>query len=433
MERKLLNKLVEWKNSPDRKPLILRGARQVGKSYLLQELFAKRYYENCVYVDLEKNVTVSSIFDGDLLSGRIIPMLELATEEKINPGTTLIILDEIQSCPRALLALKEFCDNAPQYHIVSAGSLLGVALNRNGSSYPVGKVDELELYPMDMEEFFWAIGQKALSDMAREHYENDEKLDNAYHEMALKSFQKYLVIGGMPEVVKIYIETGSFIAVQNMQRLICSQYIADMSKYPEDYKVVRIRACYDSLPAQLAKENRKFQYKVVKKGSTSTFFEESIEWLQYAGIGLKCTLLKSIQEPLSAYADNDSFKVYASDTGLLLWKSGFNVFLFLSDLSVDNTFMGGVIENYVATALKASGHKLYYWTSEGKAEIDFVIDIGGKIMPVEVKKSERTKSRSLSVFNETFKPEKSIRISARNFGFEDGIKSVPLYSAFCIQ
>lgn len=360
-------------------------------------------------------------------------MLELATEEKINPGTTLIILDEIQSCPRALLALKEFCDNAPQYHIVSAGSLLGVALNRNGSSYPVGKVDELELYPMDMEEFFWAIGQKELSDMAREHYEDDEKLDNAYHEMALKSFQKYLVIGGMPEVVKIYIETGSFIAVQNMQRLICSQYIADMSKYPEEYKVVRIRACYDSLPAQLAKENRKFQYKIVKKGSTSTFFEESIEWLQYAGIGLKCTLLKSIQEPLSAYADNDSFKVYASDTGLLLWKSGFNVFLFLSDLSVDNTFMGGVIENYVATALKASGHKLYYWTSEGKAEIDFVIDIGGKIMPVEVKKSERTKSRSLSVFNETFKPEKSIRISARNFGFENGIKSVPLYSAFCIQ
>jgi predicted AAA+ superfamily ATPase len=431
MERKLMQKLESWHIDGERMPLLLSGARQVGKSYLLQE-FGERFYENVVHLNLETEVGAAAAFDGDLLPRTIISILELHSGQHIVPEKTLLILDEIQACPRALTALKSFCENAPEYHVVAAGSLLGVALMRGGMSFPVGKVKELTLYPLDFEEFLWAMNKRPLTEMIRAGFKADEPLTDALHKMALKCYQQYLVIGGMPAVVATYLRTQSYLDVNQNQGLIYNQYVADMAKYPDDFKTMRIRACYDSVPSQLAKENKKFQYKAVKSGTTSSYFEESIEWLRYAGIALKCVRVKSGNMPVSVYAEPDFFKLYLSDVGLLTYKSGISASLLLGDIGFDNEFVGGLVENYVAQQLTALGYPLYYWSSEGKAEVDFVIQMDNRVVPIEVKKSLRTQSKSLNVFVQTYHKDFSIRISAKTFGFANHIKSVPLYAVFCM-
>lgn len=431
MERKLMQKLERWHIDGERMPLLLSGARQVGKSYLLQE-FGERFYENVVHLNLETEVGAAAAFDGDLLPRTIISILELHSGQHIVPEKTLLILDEIQACPRALTALKSFCENAPEYHVVAAGSLLGVALMRGGMSFPVGKVKELTLYPLDFEEFLWAMNKRPLTEMIRAGFKADEPLTDALHKMALKCYQQYLVIGGMPAVVATYLRTQSYLDVNQNQGLIYNQYVADMAKYPDDFKTMRIRACYDSVPSQLAKENKKFQYKAVKSGTTSSYFEESIEWLRYAGIALKCVRVKSGNMPVSVYAEPDFFKLYLSDVGLLTYKSGISASLLLGDIGFDNEFVGGLVENYVAQQLTALGYPLYYWSSEGKAEVDFVIQMDNRVVPIEVKKSLRTQSKSLNVFVQTYHKDFSIRISAKTFGFANHIKSVPLYAVFCM-
>jgi predicted AAA+ superfamily ATPase len=431
MERKLMQKLESWHIDGERMPLLLSGARQVGKSYLLQE-FGERFYENVVHLNLETEVGAAAAFDGDLLPRTIISILELHSGQHIVPEKTLLILDEIQACPRALTALKSFCENAPEYHVVAAGSLLGVALMRGGMSFPVGKVKELTLYPLDFEEFLWAMNKRPLTEMIRAGFKADEPLTDALHKMALKCYQQYLVIGGMPAVVATYLRTQSYLDVNQNQGLIYNQYVADMAKYPDDFKTMRIRACYDSVPSQLAKENKKFQYKAVKSGTTSSYFEESIEWLRYAGIALKCVRVKSGNMPVSVYAEPDFFKLYLSDVGLLTYKSGISASLLLGDIGFDNEFVGGLVENYVAQQLAALGYPLYYWSSEGKAEVDFVIQMDNRVVPIEVKKSLRTQSKSLNVFVQTYHKDFSIRISAKTFGFANHIKSVPLYAVFCM-
>lgn len=431
MKRKISVALSEWKDKPNRMPLVVEGARQVGKTYILQA-FGEEYFENVVYLNMEIESGLVRLLDTELSPMKIIQFVEALKGVRITPGKTLLFFDEIQACERALTALKYFCEQAPQYHVVAAGSLLGVAVNRQHYSYPVGKVDELTLYPLDFEEFLWAMGKEELAGEIRGHYADNEAMPSAWHEWALELYRAYFIVGGMPAAVVEYRRTNSFIPVQQIQNNILNQYIADMAKYAEPATSVRIRACYNSIPSQLAKENTKFQYKVVQRGGTATIFGEAIEWLVFAGIALKCQRLEHGFIPLNAYMDLSDFKLYMADIGMLTLRSGMPLQTILSAVEEDNTYMGAMTENYVAQALAANGHRPCYWQSDGKAEVDFVLQLDGGVVPVEVKKGRRNRSKSLGVFVEKYKSACSLRISKKNFGFENGIKSVPLYAVFCI-
>ncbi|MEI6276478.1 MAG: ATP-binding protein [Prolixibacteraceae bacterium] len=432
MKRKIVDQLLQWKNDAGRMPLILNGARQVGKTFILKE-FAKKQYSNSVYINFETNSKINSFFDGDLDPLHIIQFLESFTDIRIIPGETLILFDEIQSCSRALLSLKAFCEEAPQYHIVAAGSLLGVAVNREKYSFPVGKVDELSMFPMDFEEFLWAMDRTNLSHEIQNHFNQDTSMPIGLHNEAMEFYRKYLIVGGMPAAVQEFINTGSFLTVKDLQGRVLNEYIADMAKYANPTTTVKIRACYNSIPAQLAKENAKFQYKTVQRGGTATIFGEAIEWLAYAGIGIKCQKISHGFMPVSAYADLSDFKLYLSDAGMLTMKSGMATQTILSPLEEDNMFLGMISENYVAQSLVCNGFPLFYWKNENTAELDFVVQIAGEIVPIEVKKGKKTKSASLNMFMKQYKCNLAIRISAKNFGFENRIKSVPLYAVWCIH
>lgn len=426
-----MTELQRWHDKANRMPLLLNGARQVGKTYILKQ-FGRSCYDNVAYFNLENNLQVRSLFDGNLEGHTLVRHLETLAGSRILPDKTLIVLDEIQACERALSALKTFCEEAPEYHVAAAGSLLGVAINRERYSFPVGKVDELSLYPMDFEEFLWALGQESLCEQIRQHFINDTKMLEAMHNLAMDYCRQYMVVGGMPAVVNEYLNSHSFIEVAELQRRILNEYVADMAKYATPATAVKIRACYNSIPAQLAKENHKFQYKVVKRGGSSALFGEAIEWLKYAGVIIKCEMVSHGTIPIAAYTDLSDFKIYMSDVGLLGIKSGMPSSMLLSPLDIDNTFMGAIAENYVAQALVANGHRPYYWRSDNTAEIDFVTQSGEQVVPIEVKKGRNTRAKSLSVFIAKYSPQLSIRISRKNFGCENGIKSVPLYAAFCI-
>jgi hypothetical protein len=432
MKRKILQQLINWKNNPKRMPLIVNGARQVGKTYILKE-FGNRHYSQVVYINLETNLSVNSYFDTDINPLRIIQYLETVNNTRIIPGETLIILDEIQSCTRALTSLKSFCEEAPEFHIVAAGSLFGVALNREKFSYPVGKVDELSMFPMDLEEFLWAMDRELLSYEIINHFTSNEAMPDILHFQALDLYKQYLIVGGMPAAVLEFIETKSLITATDIQNRILNEYIADMVKYASATTSVKIRACYNSIPTQLAKENKKFQYKMVQRGGTASIFGESIEWLNYAGVVLKCQKITHGFLPIAAYVDGSDFKLYMSDIGMLIIKSRMPNQIILSEIDEDNGFMGVISENYVAQALVSNNFPLYYWKNENTAELDFVLQISGKVIPVEVKTGNRTKSVSLSMFVKKYNCPYSIRISKKNFGFENNIKSVPLYAVFCIK
>ncbi len=430
LKRKIEEKLSAWAaRTATRMPLLVNGARQVGKTYTLRE-FGARAFKNVVYVNLETNLTIAGYFGDDISPERIIRYLEAATGERIVPGETLIILDEIQSCERALTALKYFCEEAPEYHIAAAGSLLGVAINRQHYSFPVGKVETLTLCPLDFEEYLWARGKPLLAQEIRAAYQAMRPLPDALHQAAIELYREYLLIGGMPACINAFLATGSFLDVPLVQNEILDNYIADMAKYASNADSVKIRACYNSIPAQLAKENKKFQYKVVQRGGSATLFGASIEWLDLAGIVMKCQRVSQAIEPIPVYADLSAFKLYMGDVGLLTLKAGLSQQTVLS--GEGNTFMGAVTENYVAQQFTAKGYDLYYWESGGTAELDFILQKEGDIVGVEVKKGEHVRSRSLDVFVKTYHPAWSVRLSLKNFGEKDGLKSVPLYAAFCI-
>jgi predicted AAA+ superfamily ATPase len=431
MKRKISDSLVEWKNSRERKPLIVNGARQVGKTYILEQ-FGEEYFQNVVYLNMEIEGAVGAFIEKELSPQKIIQFIESSKRQEITPEKTLIFFDEIQACERALTSLKYFCEQTPEYHVVAAGSLLGVAVNREKYSFPVGKVNELSMYPLDFEEFIWALGYEKLAEEIRSHFANNEAMPEALHHVALELYQKYFIIGGMPEAVKTFIKTDSFLKVQIIQNNILNEYIADMAKYADTATSVKIRACYDSIPAQLAKENAKFQYKVVQRGGTATIFGEAIEWLNLANITLKCQQLEHGFIPINAYMNLINFKLYMGDIGILTLRSEIPLQTVLSTIETDNTFLGVMTENYVAQCFRSKNYRLAYWQSEGKAEVDFVLQLDGNIVPVEVKKGRHNRSKSLGVFMEKYKPEYAIRISKKNFGFENRIKSVPLYAVFCI-
>lgn len=430
MKRKIEDCLLAWKKKESgRMPLLVNGARQVGKTYILRK-FGEENFTNVVYVNLETNLAVASYFDDQIKPEKILRYLEVSAGEPIVPGRTLIFLDEIQVCERALTALKYFCEDAPEYHVAAAGSLLRVAINRERYSFPVGKVEMLTLYPLDFEEYLWARGRQLLVEEIYSAFRGMEALPESHHQEAIELYREYLLVGGMPACVNAFLKNKSFLDVGLVQNGILDNYIADMAKYASNADSVKIRACYQSIPVQLAKENRKFQYKVVQKGGSAAIFGASIEWLSQAGVVMKCQRINTAREPISVYADMSAFKLYMGDVGLLVMKSGISGQTILS--GEGNLFMGAVTENYVAQQLASKGYPLYYWESSGIAELDFVLQKENQIWAIEVKKGEHVRSRSLKLFVDTYAPACSIRFSMKNFREKDGLKSVPLYAVFCI-
>ena len=426
-----MKELIAWKSKVNRLPLILYGARQVGKTYILKE-FAQKYYSDYVYINFEQMSFAKEIFEKELLPDKIIFQLEMYFKTSIVSEQTLIILDEIQVCERALTSLKYFAEQADDYHIVAAGSLLGVAINREKYSFPVGKVEMLNLLPLDFEEFLWELNGKSLSENIRKNVLTGEPLPTFMHEEALELYKTYLVTGGMPAAVLDYSKNRNFENVRQIQENIINSYISDMAKYASASETAKIRIAYDSLPAQLAKENKKFQFKLLKKGASVSNFGVALDWLELAKIIIKCKKAEQIKKPLEGYIDLSSFKLYMGDIGLLTYKAGLMPEDLITNSNEINEYRGGLTENYVAQALLTNKYALYYWESEGKAEIDFVILKDNKIIPVEVKSNDNIRSRSLSVFCQRFEPEYSIRISTKNIGIENNIRSIPLYAVFCI-
>lgn len=431
MERKIVNKLIEWKKNPRRMPLLLYGARQVGKTYTALH-FGKQYYKNTVYFNMEDSTEVNAIFNRDLDPERIVSELAVKCGQSILKGDTLIILDEIQACERALTSLKYFCEKAPDYHIIAAGSLLGIALKREHYSFPVGKVDMLTMYPLDFEEYLWATGNKSLGEMIEKSYADFSPLP--LHDTAMDLYKTYLAVGGMPRVVAEYCETKDFNFVVSAQRSLNDAYIADMAKYAKPQETAKVMAAWASVPAQLAKENHKFQYKVIKSGARAYEYETPLEWLKAAGIIHKCVRATEGKMPLSAYADNDSFKVYMVDTGLLCSKFDISANVVINSPHSFDGFKGALAENYMMQALVTNGINPYYWSSPGKAELDFVFqDRQGNIIPLEGKSADNVRSKSLKTYVSMYKPAYAVRVSAKNFGFENNIKSIPLYALYCMR
>lgn len=431
MERKMSKKLLDWKNNKEKTPLILYGARQVGKTYTILT-FGKENYKNVAYINFEDNTEISKIFEQDLEVERIIKELSVKLGITILEEDTLIFFDEIQACERALTSLKYFAESKKKYHVVAAGSLLGIAINRQKYSFPVGKVKMFTLYPLDFEEFLWALDKKDLANMIRQAFSDDKEF--SLHSLANQYYRLYLAIGGMPRAILEYKEKQDMDFVTAILKDINNSYIADMAKYASPTETTKIMAVYNIISAQLAKENKKFQYKLIKSGARAYEYETAINWLNASGIINQCTKIKEGKLPLSAFIEPESFKIYMSDVGLLCNKFGIPTNIVIVENDNMNDFKGALAENYVCNSLVQCGLKPYYWESNGKAEVDFVVqDKEGNIIPIEVKSSIHTRSKSLNVFKSLYKIPYSIRISIKNFGFENDIKCIPLYSVFCLD
>lgn len=431
MYRKVMNFLNSWKNSTHRKPLILQGARQVGKTYSILE-FGRAEYENVAYFNFETNPKLNETFEENISPDYLIPILSHIAGQTIVKEKTLIVFDEVQLCERALTSLKYFCEDAPDYHIIVAGSLLGVAVNRKNFSFPVGKVDMKTLYPMDMEEFMIALGEDALVGQIKECFIANTPLPSALHDAAMQLYRQYLVVGGMPECVMQFAETKDYILVRHTQDTILASYLNDMSKYNTLNEIKKTRLTYDNITVQLSKKNTRFQYKLIKKGGRASEFENAIEWLCLSGIVSQVFKVEQIKKPLENYRNIDSFKIYVSDLGLLCAKKDLTADDILYMVEEINDFKGGMAENYVNVQLSINGYRTYYWESERGAEIDFIIQREGQLIPIEVKSADNTRAKSLKLYMNTYKPAYAIKLSAKNFGFEDNKKIVPLYAAFCI-
>ena len=431
MYRKIVNFLENWKESPHRKPLILQGARQVGKTYSILE-FGRTHYENVAYFNFESNPKLNKTFEENISPDYLVPILSHISGQTIVREKTLIVFDEVQLCERALTSLKYFYEEEPDYHIIVAGSLLGVAVNRAKFSFPVGKVDMKTLYPMDMEEFMIAMGKTALAQQIKKSFATDTPLPSALHDAAIMLYRQYLVVGGMPECVLQFTQTQNYTLIRHIQDTILTSYLNDMSKYNNLNEIKKTRLTYDNITVQLSKKHTRFQYKLLKKGGRASEFENAIEWLCLSGITSQVYRAEQIRKPLENYRDIDAFKIYVSDLGLLCAKKDLaaNDVLYMVD-EIDD-FKGGMTENYVNVQLTINGYTTYYWESERGAEVDFVIQRDGQLIPIEVKSADNTKAKSLNIYIKAYQPSYAIKLSTKNFGFENGKKTVPLYAAFCI-
>lgn len=427
MKRKLYNNLLEWKNNKIKMPYMLVGARQTGKTYLLKE-FCEKEFEKNIYINLDSMENISQIFEKTIIPEEIISNIEALLNIEIDIDKTIIFLDEIQVSERAISSLKYFCESEKNYKIVCAGSLLGVKINRFKSSFPVGKVWIDYLYPMDFEEFLEAIGEQKLNDKIKQSYEKMEPLTEPLHNKALNLYYEYMCVGGMPIAIKEYIEKEKNIIKfdDEIEDIILTSYLADMAKYTENTESIRNNKIYNSIPAQLGRENKKFKYSLVEKSARSREYESSMEWLIASNMIIKCNGIQNPKSPLKAYME-DNFKVYLSDIGLLRKLAKISIQEII--LNKNMIYKGAMAENYVAQILYAKTREIYYWQLGSMYEVDFVINIEGDIIPIEVRASDNVTSKSLNYYTQRYKPKYSIRISTKNFGFQNNIKSIPLYAA----
>ena len=424
LERKLIVKLEKWKDKKKRKPLIIQGARQVGKTWLMKE-FGARYFKNTIYINFDNNEIMKKVFDIDFDIQRIISTIKIEHGKGFDAEDTLIIFDEIQEAPKALTSLKYFYENAPQYAIIAAGSLLGVALHR-GTSFPVGKVDFLNLYPLDFQEFICALGEDMLAELLMS---KDYEMMNVYSSRYIELLKKYYYIGGMPEVVQTYIDTDDFYEVREIQRNLLKYYEEDFSKHAPKEVVPRIMMVWNSIPSQLAKENRKFIYGCMREGARAKDFELAIQWLEDAGLIIRSFRITKPDIPLIAYMEMNSFKMFMFDVGLLAAKADISAKVLLDGCRIFEEFKGALTEQFVAEQLKASDRNLYYYSTENSSgEIDFVIQQEMHCIPLEVKAEENLRARSLKAFCAKFKPEIAIRTSMSNYREQDWMVNVPLYA-----
>lgn len=425
MYREKIKELEEWKNSKDRMPLIIRGARQVGKTWIMKE-FGKNNYKKVAYVNFDGNTRMTRLFEGDFDIDRIIQGLKIETQVDIDAKDTLLIFDEIQEVPKALTSLKYFCENAKQFHILAAGSLLGVALHE-GTSFPVGKVDFIDLYPLNFQEFLLAIGEEKLVSILNE---KDWDLINIFKDKLISYLREYYFIGGMPAVINKYIETKDYKQVRNVQLKLLQAYEEDFSKHAPNEIVPRLKMLWNSIPAQLAKENKKFIYGLIKEGARAKEYELALSWLIDCGLLYKIDRVNKPNIPLIAYQDTSAFKLYILDVGILGAMTRIDEKILLEGNEIFMEFKGSFTEQFVLTELKSNKDiPIFYWSAEkATAEIDFLIQLGTDVIPIEVKASENLQAKSLKTFIEKYQTAKNVRTSMSNYREEEKLINIPLYS-----
>ena len=425
MERLAMKALYRWKESKYRKPLIIEGARQVGKTWLMKE-FGRIAYEDTVYINFDSNTQMEKLFSADLNTDRLLMGLELYAGRKIKPGSTLLLFDEVQEVPKALTSLKYFCENAPEYHIICAGSLLGIALH-SGTSFPVGKVDFLKLYPLSFTEFLMAMGKEQFADLLASR---DFSMITSFKQTYIDALKYYYYVGGMPEAVLRFSETKDFSEARQVQKRILDAYEQDFSKHAPNEIVPRIRMVWNSIPSQLAKENKKFVYGLVREGGRAKDFETAILWLCDCGLVHKVSRVNTPNLPLKAYEDTKAFKLFMVDVGLLSCMTGLRsqVLLEGNDLFVE--FKGALTEQYVMQQLAVlPALNTYYYTNErGGCEIDFLVDNGAQVVPVEVKAEVNLRAKSLKTYHEKYHPQVSVRTSMADYRMQDWLLNLPLYA-----
>jgi len=436
MERKSFEQLQKWKNKKNRKPLLLTGVRQCGKTYIIRE-FGKREFEETAYFNLDGNAGIQSIFEYDFDVERILDELgSMIYGKKIVPGKTLVVFDEIQDCPRAIQSLKYFCENMPELHVIAAGSLLGVALRKEGISFPVGKVDRIEMYPMSFEEFVIADGGKKYIE-ALNKFAYERELPELYSVPMEKYLKNYYIIGGMPEAVQTWVDTHDYKEVEEVQDRILKDYADDFGKHTTPETATKIRLIWDAIPSQIARDNNKFIFSHVKQGARAKDLEDALEWIVNAGIAYKLNMVPTPELPLSGMADSTYFKVYMSDIGLLRRKSNVNYRTILEGDAAYIHFKGALTENYVCAQLKCMGMDSYFWRTKADAEIDFISDYEGVLLPIEVKAADNTKAKSLHLFCNRYQPKMAVKTSLKNVGDNmDGgthVWSIPLYCLFRLK
>ena len=425
MKRKAYYDLMEWKERRDRKPLLLQGARQVGKTYLIDE-FAKKEYSEYFYFNFERTPELIPLFTESLDPKIILAKLGMFTGKKIGFKDALIFFDEIQISPRTITSLKYFCEEAPEYHIIAAGSLLGVSVGKK-SSFPVGKVNFMNLYPMSFLEFLNAYNDELLSELIREGKIGD--IGEIFHNKLADKLKLYLYLGGMPEVLQSYLVHQDIAEAREIQKEIIKAYKNDFSKYADAYQAVKTAEVWDSIPYQLSKENKKFKFSDVSRNARSSTYGLTITWLKNAGLVYPAYNVSVPKIPLSGYSDKSKFKLYMLDSGLLGAMLGLTSDIILKPDELFMEYNGAFIENFVATELTASGYEqLFYWSSEGKAEVDFLIKSGNSIFPVEVKSGSSRNLKSLRVYEGLYKPDRVIRVSPRVFSREKEFINIPLYA-----
>lgn len=426
MKRTLMERLIEWKGSPRRKPLVMRGMRQVGKTWLLKE-FGRLHYEDLAYFNFEHNEALAERFRRDLDPERLILELGVINGRAIQPGTTLVFFDEIQFCGEALTALKYFQETMPEYHIVCAGSFLGIALAQP-TSYPVGKVDLMTLRPMSFQEFLLANGEDMLVDYIADETTRPEPLADVFAGRLLDHLKTYYITGGMPEAVSVWLETRDVGKLESVQQAILDFFELDFGKHAPAPDIPKLGIIWNSIPRQLAKENKKFVYGLVKPGARARGFEDAMKWLENAGMVHKAYRVGKPSMPLKAYADSAHFKLYVSDVGLLRRMAGLSAKAILENESTYQEFKGGMAENYCLQELVAAlGEVPFYWTSGNVAEVDFVVQVADMIVPIEVKSASNPRAKSLAVYTARHQPTVAVKASLSNLSYVNGLLNCPLY------